>query len=65
GFRTGLLANSWLDDGPGRSLAAALRERLRRRFDLLLESCRLGMAKPDPGIYRHALEALRARPQEV
>ncbi|NXC65324.1 HYES hydrolase, partial [Aleadryas rufinucha] len=65
GFRTCVLTDSWVDDSDGRSLAAALLERLRRRFDLVLESCRVGMRKPDPRIYSHALEALRARPEEV
>ncbi|NXA71223.1 HYES hydrolase, partial [Mohoua ochrocephala] len=64
-FQTCVLTNSWLDDGDGRSRTAALLERLRSRFHLVLESCRVGMAKPQPGIYSHALGALRARPQEV
>ncbi|NXE03358.1 HYES hydrolase, partial [Chaetorhynchus papuensis] len=61
GFKTCVLADSWVDDGDGRSASAALLERLRRRFDLVLESCRIGMRKPDPGIYSYALEALGAR----
>ncbi|NXQ09504.1 HYES hydrolase, partial [Vidua macroura] len=65
GFLTGVLTNAWLDDTPGRSATAALQEQLRRRFHLVLESCRIGMAKPDPGIYSYALEALRAEPHEV
>ncbi|NXO46533.1 HYES hydrolase, partial [Locustella ochotensis] len=65
GFRTGVLTNSWLDDGSGRFLAAALLQRLRRRFHAVLESCRLGSCKPDPGIYSRALEELQAQPQEV
>ncbi|NXU46865.1 HYES hydrolase, partial [Drymodes brunneopygia] len=62
GFRTGILTDSWLDDGAGRSLTAALLGRLRRRFDVVLESCRIGMHKPDPGIFSRALEELQARP---
>ncbi|NXB32342.1 HYES hydrolase, partial [Eulacestoma nigropectus] len=65
GFKTCVLANNWVDDSDGRSLTAALLLRLRRRFDLVLESCRIGMRKPDPRIYSYALEALRAQPQEV
>ncbi|NXO19462.1 HYES hydrolase, partial [Oriolus oriolus] len=65
GFLTCVLADSWLDDGDGRALTAALLRRLRSRFHLVLESCRIGMRKPDPRIYSRALEALRARPQEV
>ncbi|NWW01916.1 HYES hydrolase, partial [Oreocharis arfaki] len=65
GFRTCLLTNTWLDDSAGRSLPAALRLRLRSHFDVILESCRIGMSKPDPGIYSYALEQLRVRPREV
>ncbi|NXQ14737.1 HYES hydrolase, partial [Peucedramus taeniatus] len=65
GFKTCVLTNTWVDDTPWRSLTAALQEQLRRHFDLVVESCRVGVAKPDPGIYCHALEALQARPQEV
>ncbi|NWY22523.1 HYES hydrolase, partial [Aphelocoma coerulescens] len=65
GFRTCVLASTWLDDGSARSAAAALLLRLRGRFDLVLESCRVGICPPDPGIYSYALQALQARPQEV
>ncbi|XP_014118149.1 PREDICTED: bifunctional epoxide hydrolase 2, partial [Pseudopodoces humilis] len=66
GFRTCILTNSFLDDsGSGNFPPAALRRRLRSHFQLLLESCRIGMSKPDPGIYRHALEQLQAQPREV
>ncbi|OXB78565.1 UNVERIFIED_CONTAM: hypothetical protein H355_010045 [Colinus virginianus] len=36
-----------------------------RHFDLLIESCRVGLHKPDPRIYTYALEVLQAQPQEV
>ncbi|XP_068867986.1 bifunctional epoxide hydrolase 2 isoform X2 [Aphelocoma coerulescens] len=65
GFRTCVLASTWLDDGSARSAAAALLLRLRGRFDLVLESCRVGICPPDPGIYSYALQALQARPQEA
>ncbi|NXM43190.1 HYES hydrolase, partial [Gymnorhina tibicen] len=65
GFRTCVLAESWVDDGAGRALTAALLQRLRSRFHLVLESCRIGKCQPDPGIYSRALEELRARPHEV
>ncbi|NXO71805.1 HYES hydrolase, partial [Phainopepla nitens] len=65
GFRTGLLTDTWLDDGLGRVLTAALLERLQRSFDLVLESCRLGLAKPQPGLFSRALQDLRAQPREV
>ncbi|NXB61818.1 HYES hydrolase, partial [Struthidea cinerea] len=65
GFRTCVLANDCADAGAGRSATAALLRRLRRRFQLLPESCRIGMRKPGPRIYSDALEELRARPREV
>lgn len=54
-----------MDDSSGRFLTAALLTRLRSHFDLVMESCRIGIAKPDPGIYSYALEALQAQPHEV
>ncbi|NXM06083.1 HYES hydrolase, partial [Tyrannus savana] len=65
GFRTCILANTWLDDGEGRLRRARLLGRLRREFPALLESCRLGMRQPEPGIYSHALQALQAQPHQV
>lgn len=38
---------------------------LRPHFDLLIESCQIGMAKPDPQIYRFMLDTLKASPSEV
>ncbi|NXU14827.1 HYES hydrolase, partial [Pardalotus punctatus] len=65
GFKTCVLTNNWVDDGAGRFRTAAVLQRLRSRFDLVLESCRIGMRKPDPGIYSYALEVLQAEPREV
>ncbi|KFQ17839.1 Bifunctional epoxide hydrolase 2, partial [Merops nubicus] len=61
GFKTCVLTNNWVDDSGGR-LPTAL---LHRHFDLVLESCRLGVQKPHPNLYTHALDALQAKPQEV
>ncbi len=36
-----------------------------RRFDVLVWSFQLGIAKPDPAIYRHTLEQLGVQPQEA
>jgi putative hydrolase of the HAD superfamily len=35
------------------------------RFDVLVWSYQLGLAKPDPAIYRYVLEKLGARPEET
>ncbi|NXY79642.1 HYES hydrolase, partial [Glareola pratincola] len=65
GFKTGVLTNNWVDDSAGRLFTATLMDLLRRHFDLVIESCRLGVQKPDPKIYTYALDALQAKPQEV
>ncbi|XP_076188613.1 bifunctional epoxide hydrolase 2 [Aptenodytes patagonicus] len=65
GFKTCVLTNNWVDDSAGRLFTATLMNLLRRHFDLVIESCRLGARKPDPEIYAYTLEALQAKPQEV
>ncbi|XP_026702130.1 bifunctional epoxide hydrolase 2, partial [Athene cunicularia] len=65
GFKTCVLANNWVDDSAGRLFTATLMNLLRRHFDLVIESCRLGVQKPDPHIYTYTLDALQAKPQEV
>ncbi|NXW24293.1 HYES hydrolase, partial [Circaetus pectoralis] len=65
GFKTCVLTNNWVDDSAGRLFTATLMNLLHRHFDLVIESCRLGARKPDPQIYAYALDALRAKPQEV
>ncbi|NWH22061.1 HYES hydrolase, partial [Grus americana] len=65
GFKTCVLTNNWVDDSAGRLFTATLMNLLRRHFDLVIESCRLGAQKPDPKIYAYALDALQAKPQEV
>ncbi|KFQ48977.1 Bifunctional epoxide hydrolase 2, partial [Nestor notabilis] len=65
GFKTCVLTNNWVDDSAGRLFTATLMNLLHRHFDLVIESCRLGMQKPDPEIYTYALDALKAKPQEV
>ncbi|XP_068792806.1 bifunctional epoxide hydrolase 2 isoform X2 [Struthio camelus] len=65
GFKTCVFTNNWIDDSAGRLFTATLMNVLRRHFDLVIESCRVGMQKPDPEIYTYALEALQAKPQEV
>ncbi|NXW52583.1 HYES hydrolase, partial [Nyctiprogne leucopyga] len=65
GFKTCVLTNNWVDDSAGRLFTATLMNLLHRHFDLVIESCRLGVQKPDPKIYTHALDALQAKPQEV
>ncbi|NWX93026.1 HYES hydrolase, partial [Nothoprocta pentlandii] len=65
GFKTGVLTNNWVDDGAGRLFTATLLGVLRRHFDVVIESCRAGLRKPELALYSHALQALRAQPHEV
>ncbi|XP_053434362.1 bifunctional epoxide hydrolase 2 isoform X2 [Nycticebus coucang] len=65
GFTTCVLTNNWLDDGAERRSLAQLMCELRPKFDFLIESCRIGMAKPDPQIYKFVLDTLKASPNEV
>lgn len=65
GLTTCILTNNWLDDSTQRSCWAQLTCELKPHFDLLIESCRIGMAKPDPQIYKFVLDTLKASPNEV
>ncbi|NWV01105.1 HYES hydrolase, partial [Upupa epops] len=65
GFKSCVLTNNWVDDSAGRLLTSSLLTLLHRHFDLVIQSCRLGVEKPDPAIYSYALDALRVKPQEV
>jgi epoxide hydrolase-like predicted phosphatase len=57
GLLAAALTNNWADEPSMTGLAVL--------FDVFLESCKLGMRKPDPRIYAHACERLAVRPQEV
>lgn len=59
-YRTGILSNAW----PG--VRAMHQARLNGdTFDVLLYSAEEGLAKPDPAIYRRALERLQVAPAEA
>jgi len=59
GLRVGALTNNWTRDDAGDD---AMRERLRARFDVFIESRVVGLHKPDPRIYTLACEALGVPP---
>ncbi|KAG8506326.1 Bifunctional epoxide hydrolase 2, partial [Galemys pyrenaicus] len=65
GLTTCVLTNNWLDDGAHRASLARLMCELRPHFDFVIESCQVGVAKPDPRIYQLALDTLKASPSEV
>uniref|UniRef100_A0A2K6UVL9 Bifunctional epoxide hydrolase 2 n=3 Tax=Saimiri boliviensis TaxID=27679 RepID=A0A2K6UVL9_SAIBB len=65
GFTTAILTNTWLDDRAERDGLARLMCELKTHFDFLIESCQVGMVKPEPQIYRFLLDTLKASPSEV
>ncbi|XP_006884985.1 PREDICTED: bifunctional epoxide hydrolase 2 [Elephantulus edwardii] len=65
GFTTCILTNNWLDDSAQRGGLAQLMGELRPHFDFLIESCQVGMVKPEPQIYELLLDTLQASPNEV
>ncbi len=52
--------------GPGAGPGAGLGDfdRLKTLFHVVIESSIIGVRKPDPAFYEHALEAVAARPEE-
>jgi HAD superfamily hydrolase (TIGR01509 family) len=61
GLLVAVISNT--EDGRARdSLAAA---GLAERFDVIIDSHLVGLSKPDPAIFRHALELLNVEPDEA
>ncbi|XP_004848441.1 bifunctional epoxide hydrolase 2 isoform X1 [Heterocephalus glaber] len=65
GFKTCILTNNWLDDRAERGDLAQMMCELSPHFDLLVESCQVGMVKPELQIYKLVLDTLKASPSEV
>uniref|UniRef100_A0A8C6RZG8 Bifunctional epoxide hydrolase 2 n=1 Tax=Nannospalax galili TaxID=1026970 RepID=A0A8C6RZG8_NANGA len=65
GFTTCIVTNNWLDDSQKRGSLAQLMCGLSPHFDFLIESCQVGMIKPEPQIYKLLLETVKANPNEV
>ena len=63
GFKTCAITNNWIDDSRGQP--DHLHKYLGRYFDAVLESCKLGVRKPDVRIYQMACERLGVHPSEV
>eukprot|EP00127_Corallochytrium_limacisporum_P000723 Clim_evm9s25 gene=Clim_evmTU9s25 len=66
GYKVGIITNNWIDDtseesanvsGPGFFLADIA--------DVVIESCKVGMRKPDPRIYELCLERLNSDAEET
>jgi putative hydrolase of the HAD superfamily len=64
GIKTGVILNSWPD--PGRVLRADIeRAGLTGLLDTIVISSEVGMRKPDPGIFRLALDELGVEPHDA
>jgi HAD superfamily hydrolase (TIGR01509 family) len=60
GFKLGVISNS-----DGRVVEALEVAGLRQYFDVIIDSALVGLEKPDPRIFRAALEALGVEPEEA
>ncbi|GAB1299023.1 Bifunctional epoxide hydrolase 2 [Apodemus speciosus] len=65
GFTTCIVTNNWLDDSDKRDSLAQMMCELGQHFDFLIESCQVGMIKPEPQIYKFVLDTLKVKPNEV
>lgn len=65
GFTTCIVTNNWLDDSDKRDILAQMMCELSQHFDFLIESCQVGMIKPEPQIYKFLVDTLKAKPNEV
>ncbi|XP_043918286.1 bifunctional epoxide hydrolase 2 isoform X2 [Protopterus annectens] len=64
GFKTCVLTNNILDDTDMRATTGQVLCMISRHFDVLIESCRVGLRKPDLEIYNLVLKALQMEPQQ-
>ncbi|XP_066566329.1 bifunctional epoxide hydrolase 2 isoform X1 [Amia ocellicauda] len=65
GFATCVLTNNWVDDSAQRERTAQILSTLSGHFDLIVESCRVRMRKPEASIYSYTLDNLKTKPQET
>ena len=63
GYKTGIITNNWVDDIHSAESAPSVM--FASMFDVVLESCRLGIRKPDENIYKLACKKLGVEPHEV
>ncbi|ETN73040.1 HAD hydrolase, family IA, variant 3 [Necator americanus] len=62
GCKTALLTNNFYSDRA--RLHPTIPKGIEKYFDVVVESCRVGMRKPDTAIYRHVCEKLQVKPTE-
>uniref|UniRef100_A0ACB8G9G0 Uncharacterized protein n=1 Tax=Sphaerodactylus townsendi TaxID=933632 RepID=A0ACB8G9G0_9SAUR len=58
GFKIAVLTNNWIDDTPLRHSTGHMLCLLQKYFDAVIESCRIGLQKPDPKIYEYTLKVI-------
>ena len=58
-----VITNNWIDDTSDRN--EQLDRFFGKYFDVVLQSCKLGLRKPDPRIYQLACQKLGIAPSEV
>jgi putative hydrolase of the HAD superfamily len=64
GLKLGLLTNNWVSfDARGQEITE--RDQVLELFDVIVESSRVGVRKPDPRFYEIACEALAIEPHEA
>ncbi|KHJ89500.1 HAD hydrolase, family IA, variant 3, partial [Oesophagostomum dentatum] len=62
GCKVGLLTNNFFADRARR--APTLPKDIEKYFDVVVESCRAGMRKPEPRVYSHICGQLKVKPEE-
>ncbi|XP_071846309.1 bifunctional epoxide hydrolase 2-like [Apostichopus japonicus] len=65
GIKICLLTNNFVDDTSYRGVSAQKFLPLRLIFDEIIESCRMGIRKPNPEIFLEACRRLQAKPNET
>jgi putative hydrolase of the HAD superfamily len=63
GYRTACLTNNVVSDGPVSERATALAA-VMERFDVIVESSKVGVRKPEPRFYEIACELLQVQPDQ-
>jgi putative hydrolase of the HAD superfamily len=63
GYRTACLTNNVVSDGPTSERSAALAA-VMERFDIVVESSKVGVRKPEPRFYEIACELLGVQPSQ-
>jgi putative hydrolase of the HAD superfamily len=63
GYRTACLTNNVVSDGPVSERGAALAA-VMERFDVIVESSKVGVRKPEPRFYEIACELLQVQPDQ-